>query len=156
MVLFALLAWRPGLRPELLGFSVLAVVAGPLVVIDVVEQRLPNVLVMPLYPILLTSLAFAAPEKMLRAAAVMIALATLLFGLGVLIASGVGAGDIKLGGVLGMVTGWSGWTTTLLAVLVASTATWGYLTVKHTSSGKCVAPFGPGLLGGTFLALAVT
>jgi hypothetical protein len=48
--LFGLLAWRVGVRPELLAYSALAAVGVPLAVIDVLEQRLSTKLLMPATP----------------------------------------------------------------------------------------------------------
>jgi hypothetical protein len=58
--LFGLLAWRVGVRPELLAYSALAAVCVPLATIDVLEQRLPAKLLMPTYPIVAALLALAA------------------------------------------------------------------------------------------------
>lgn len=54
-----LLAWSVGVRPELLAYSALAVVGVLLAAIDVLEQRLPTKLLMPVYPIIAALLALA-------------------------------------------------------------------------------------------------
>jgi hypothetical protein len=59
-VLFGLLAWRVGVRPELLADSALAAVCVPLAVIDLVENRIPARLLLPAYPSLAVLFGFAA------------------------------------------------------------------------------------------------
>jgi len=59
-VLFGLLGWWVGVRPELLADSALAAVCVPLAVIDLVEQRMPARLLLPAYPSLAVLFGLAA------------------------------------------------------------------------------------------------
>jgi leader peptidase (prepilin peptidase) / N-methyltransferase len=159
--LFGLLAWRVGVRPELLGYSALAAVAVPLAAIDVLEQRLPTKLLMPAYPLVIALLALAAITEhngtaILRSLAGMIVL--LVFYLIVVLAApgALGAADIRLAGLLGLVLGWPGWTTVIggaLLGLLYGSLTGTILMVLRRATRHTLIPFGPALIAGAFTAL---
>ncbi len=98
-------------------------VGAALVVVDLRAHRLPNRLVLPLYPAgvviaALRSLDGGSPAPI--AAALACALA--LFGAFYLLyrfGAGLGGGDVKLAGAIGVVTGGYGWAVPLAAVALA-------------------------------------
>ncbi|WIX78139.1 prepilin peptidase [Amycolatopsis carbonis] len=104
---------------------VLTVVGVPLCLADVRHRRLPDVLTLPAYPVMATALTVAA----LSGGGV-----TLLVGAveGALVFGGVhlvvhrvrpaqlGAGDVKLAGVLGAVLGALGWASVAVAAIAAA------------------------------------
>lgn len=97
------------------------VVGAVLIVIDVREHRLPNALVLPLYPMglavgILRSLASASPAPVVSALASALVLFTAYLALH-RFGGGMGGGDVKLAGAIGLVTGSFGW-----PVAVAATA----------------------------------
>jgi len=159
--LFGLLAWRVGVRPELLGYSALAAVAVPLAAIDLLEQRLPAKLLMPAYPIVIALLALAAITEhngtaIVRSLAGMIFL--LVFYLIVALAApgALGAADIRLAGLLGLALGWPGLATviggTVLGLLYGS-LTGTILIVLRRATRHTLIPFGPALIAGALTAL---
>lgn len=123
---WGLLGWRlgdlghPGLLPAYLFFATLS---GALVAIDVDVHRLPDALQLPAMPVLVTLLAIAswASGDWWALARAVIAWGVLLVGYFVLVlispgAQGLGLGDVKLAGILGLVLGWLGWFPLLIGV----------------------------------------
>ena len=113
-LLFTALAWRLDWSVALLAFSYLAAVLVPLTVVDLAEQRLPGVLVLPSYLVLgvafgVDAVLRANYDNLLRSVAGMVVLAVAYLGLALAV-GGLGAGDVKLAGLLGLALGWWGWT----------------------------------------------
>lgn len=135
----------------------LAVVGIPLAAYDASTLRLPNRAVLPLYPTVLTLLAFASAEAgryapLGRA----VAAACLLFGAFYLVAARgwLGFGDVKLAGALGLWLGYIGWQAVLTGILVGwlLAAGWTVCTVTHRRPRQLV-PIGPFLVAGTLAAV---
>lgn len=96
-----------------LAFAWLAVASVVLAVVDLRTHRLPNAWVLPGYPIvgglLLVACLTGAPwPSLLRAAIGGIALFVFYLALRAA-GGGMGGGDVKLAGVLGIALGWVGW-----------------------------------------------
>jgi len=141
----------------------LAAVSIALTAIDLDTLRLPNAIVLPSYPIaaaLLTVAAVGTGEylSLLRAALGGLALWAFYWVLHAIQPRGMGYGDVKLAGVLGMYLGWFGWSE------VAVGAFLGFLLggvvgialmVAGAATRKTAIPFGPYMMAGTWLALAV-
>jgi leader peptidase (prepilin peptidase) / N-methyltransferase len=113
-LLFTALAWRLDWSVALLAYSYLAAVLVPLAVVDLAEQRLPGVVVLPSYLILGVAFAVDAVlranyDNLLRSVAGMVVLAAAYLGLALAV-GGLGAGDVKLAGLLGLALGWWSWT----------------------------------------------
>ncbi|WP_229686600.1 prepilin peptidase [Longimycelium tulufanense] len=160
-ILFGLLTWRVGANVDLLPYSYLAAVGVPLAIIDTVEQRLPSPLVLPSYLILgatftLSATVHTTPGSLLRALVGMVLLAGFYLALAVISAGGLGAGDVKLGGLLGLALAWQSWTAlltgTLLGWLLAA-VTWTALRFSPRWHRDSTIPLGPFLLAGAFAAL---
>jgi leader peptidase (prepilin peptidase)/N-methyltransferase len=159
--LFGLLAWRVGVRPELLAYSALAAVCVPLATIDVLEQRLPAKLLMPAYPIVAALLALAAlmghnGATMLRSIAAMTVLLAFYLTIAFAAPGALGAADIRLAGLLGLALGWPGWTTVIVGTLFG--LLYGSLTSATMIALRCAThhtliPFGPALIAGAFTGL---
>jgi leader peptidase (prepilin peptidase) / N-methyltransferase len=161
--LFGLLAWRVGVRPELLAYSALAAVGVPLAAIDVLERRLPAKLLMPAFPIVAALLALAALMEhngaaMLRSLAAMTALLAFYLTIAVVTPDALGAADIRLAGLLGLALGRPGWTTvicgTLLGLLYGS-LTGATMIALRRATRHTPIPFGPALIAGAFTGLLV-
>ena len=113
-MLFAVLALRLGPDPALPAFLVLGAAGVALALIDVDVRRLPDAITLPLYPVLVVLLGLAAvlgadsgrPGRALLGGAVMFAV---YFALCLAHPGGMGFGDVKLSGLLGLATAWLGW-----------------------------------------------
>ena len=160
-ITFGLLTWRIGLRLDLAAYACLAAACVPLAAIDLIEHRLPSVLVLPLYPAVTGLLGLATvlghePARLLRAALGMIALLAFYLVIALLSRGGLGAGDVRLAGALGLALAWRSWTTvlsgTLLGLLYAAVAG-AVLIIARRADRRTRIPLGPALIAGAFTAL---
>jgi leader peptidase (prepilin peptidase) / N-methyltransferase len=158
---FALLAARFGPSAELPAFLYLGAVGVALAVIDLDCRRLPNSLTLPSYAIGGVLLGAAAlirrdDAAALRAAAGMVVLFAVFYLLALIHPAGMGFGDVKLAGVLGLYLGWLGWTEVLLGVFLAfllSAVVGLVMVAARRATLKSTLPFGPFLLAGALLAV---
>jgi leader peptidase (prepilin peptidase)/N-methyltransferase len=158
---FALLAWRVGLVADLPAFLYLGAIGVALAAIDLDVQRLPNVIVLPSYGVAAVLLGAAAITQadvanLIRAVLAMVALFGGYFLLAVIVPGGMGFGDVKLAGVLGLYLGWLGWTELAVGAFagfvlggVAGLA----LMAAGRADRKTHLPFGPFMLLGALLAI---
>lgn len=132
-----------------------------LTLIDLDCKRLPNALVLPSYPVVLLLLGGAAIWRH-DGAAVARALigASVLFGLYFALASvsaaGMGFGDVKLAGLLGIGLGYLSYTTVVVGAFTAFLlgAVVGLaILVSRRGSRTTAFPFGPCMLVGALLAM---
>lgn len=161
-VAFAGLWLRLGPSPLVPAFCFLAAVGVPLAFIDASHQRLPDLLTLPAYPAALALLGVAAAflpagARHLAYAVAGMAAAWLFFALQAFIyPRGLGWGDVKLSGVLGLYLGWSGVSTLLAGVigayLLAAVAGIGLIATRRATR-KSQIPFGPFLIAATLAAL---
>jgi leader peptidase (prepilin peptidase)/N-methyltransferase len=146
------------LLPAQLWLLGLAVV---LTVTDLQHRRLPNALLLPGGAVLAVLLVAGAlldgrPGGLLGSAVTAGALFALFLLAAVVSPSGMGMGDVKLAGVLGLALGLAGTAATLLAVLVAFAlhAVVSVVLLATRRAGRRTAlPFGPALLVGAGVAL---
>jgi len=156
---------RFGLSPVLPAFGYLAAAGAVLAVIDARQRRLPDPLTLPSYPVALALLGLAAValpgggRQFLGALAGMgLALAFFLLQ-AVLYPAGMGWGDVKLAGLLGLYLGWLGLTALaaglFLGYLLAA-ATGLALIAVGRAGRKTQLPFGPFLLAGALAAIVLS
>jgi leader peptidase (prepilin peptidase) / N-methyltransferase len=160
-LLFVAITARFGWSPELPAYLYLASIAVALALIDLDVQRLPDAIVLPSY---LVGLVLLAPAVLasgdwgqaLRAVAAMAALWLFYRLLTLVHPRGMGRGDVKLAGVLGLYLGWLGWDALLVgafaAFLIGGLAG-AALMASRGATGKTAVPFGPYMLLGAFLAI---
>ena len=157
----ATLIWStPWLLPANLYLTAIAVA---LTLIDVEHHRLPDAIVLPSYAVSAALLLLAAVGTgewgaLLRAVIAMAALYGLYFVLAVAKPGGMGFGDVKLAGVLGLHLGFAGWS----AVVVGTFSAFGLgglvgvaLIALRRAGRRTAIPFGPFMLAGAGTGLAV-
>jgi leader peptidase (prepilin peptidase)/N-methyltransferase len=161
--LFGILAWGLGSHFDLLPASYLAAVSVPLAVIDILEQRLPARLVTPSQAVLAALYTVASvlhPEDLsdlVRAVLGATALAAFYLLLALASRGGLGAGDVKLGGLLGLALGWSGWSALITATFLGWFAAAGWLVLRaaRRQPRNSALPMGPFLLAGALFAITL-
>ncbi len=186
----AVMAMRFGPSPALPAFCYLAGIGVPLAVIDARCQRLPDALTLPSYPVTLALLGLAALLLPGGAGHFLGALAGMTLAWGVFLLqvliypAGLGWGDVKLSGLLGLYLGWlgggglgggglgggglgGGWpgpswldqgalvTGLFLGYLFAAAAGLALIAARRASR-KSHLPFGPYLLAGTLAAILLS
>jgi leader peptidase (prepilin peptidase) / N-methyltransferase len=160
-LLFLAITARFGLSAELPAYLYLAAIAVTLAMIDFDVQRLPDSIVLPSYVVgvLLLMPAGAVRANWWSAERGLLAMTILFFvyfGLSMAYPGGVGFGDVKLAGLLGLFLGWVSWGSVLFATFGAFVLGGGVgigLLVARRASVKSAIPFGPFMLAGAFLAL---
>ena len=132
-----------------------------LAVIDVRTHRLPNRIVLPAYPIAIVALGVLAvadgdAHAFLRA----VLGGLVLFGAYAVLrgirGSGLGGGDVKLAGVLGLLLGFAGWGSLLVGAASAFVAGGLYaiaLLLLRRADRHTAIPFGPWMLLGAWIGL---
>ena len=159
--LFALVAYRIGFAPELPAYLYLTAVGVALAAIDLDHRRLPNALTLPSYVVLGALLALASAVTgdwwaLARAGIGMAAYYGVLFLLAVAVPRGMGFGDVKLAGVLGMGLAWLGWGE-LVAGFFLGFAYGALVSIALIALGragrKSTVPFGPFLVAGALTAV---
>lgn len=160
---FGGLAWRFGHQFDLLPYSVLAALGVALGLIDFIEQRLPSVLIYSGAALIGTLLATSAilhsrGPDFLRALAGMAVLAAFYLVLALVSGGGLGAGDVKLGGLLGLALGWLSWSAVLVATFLgwfAAAVVWLLLRVIRRRPRGSLLPMGPFLLVGALFTISL-
>lgn len=145
------------------ALAVFAVVGIWLSIIDILSHRLPNRIIFPTYPIaglLLVAAAFAAQDwgRLVSLAGGGAALWVFYFILRVIYPAGMGFGDVKLAGLLGLYLGFTGWSYLLWGTFAAFLlgGVWGVLLiVSRRGTAKSAIPFGPFMIVGAGLVLAL-
>jgi leader peptidase (prepilin peptidase)/N-methyltransferase len=160
-VLFGLLAWHFGLHVVLIAYLYLGAISIALALIDIDLKKLPDALTLPSYPIaavLLTVGALTAhqPFDLARAATGGAALFALYAVLWFIYPKGMGLGDVKLAGVLGMYLGYLGWGALAVGAFLGF-ALGGVIGVTLMAVGRATRkskiPFGPFMLSGAMVAV---
>ncbi|MFT4305622.1 MAG: A24 family peptidase [Microbacterium sp.] len=149
------------LAPVLAAYLYLAAISVVLAVVDVDVRRLPNAIVLPAYPVLLALLTiaclFGEEWAALLRAVVGGAVLYLCFALLRLVGpGGMGGGDVKLAGVLGIALGWIGGGALVVGALSAFVGG-GLFSVLLLATGRAVRrtaiPFGPWMLLGAWVGI---
>jgi leader peptidase (prepilin peptidase)/N-methyltransferase len=143
----------------LVAFLYLAAISVALALIDLDTRRLPNAIVMPAYLVgavlLAASSVLAADFDSLVGAAVgCAALGVAYLLMAVIYPGGMGLGDVKLAGVLGLFLGWLGWGPLAVGALLAFLlgGIFGIILILFRRGGRKTAiPFGPWMLLGAWI-----
>jgi len=165
-ILFAATAWFAGPSWVLPALLYLAGIGVALTLIDLDTKRLPNAIVLPSYAVggLLLALASWNPGgasdwgAYVRALIGCAILYAFYFTLVLVYPAGMGFGDVKLAGVLGLYLGWFGWaalvTGAFAAFLLGGLFAIGML-VTGRAGRKSSVPFGPWMLLGAAVGIVL-
>ena len=161
--LFGLTAWRLGAVWELPAYLYFAAIAVALTLIDIDVRRLPNAIVLPSYGVaavllLVPAVVDGSWDAYLRALVGGAILFTGYFALAFAYPAGMGFGDVKLAGVLGIYLGWLGWGELAVGAFLGFLlgGLWGAaLLIAKRAGRKSAIPFGPFMLAGALLAVFV-
>lgn len=145
----------------LVAFLYLAAISVALTLIDIDVRKLPNVIVLPSYVVALVLLAVASVlsndySGLVRAGIAMSALVIAYFLMAFIYPGGMGLGDVKLAGVIGIYLGWIGWGALAVGALAAFVLG-GIFALLLISAKKATrksgVPFGPWMLAGAWLGI---
>jgi leader peptidase (prepilin peptidase) / N-methyltransferase len=153
-----------GLRPALAAYAWAAGAAVVLGAVDLATHRLPDRVTFPAYIVCGAALlADAAVHGSSPALLTAVLAAAAAFGVAALVAAvapaGLGFGDVKLLGLLGLLLGWAGWGVLLAGVflgLLVGALVSVVLLVTRRAGWRSAIPFGPPLLAGAVLSLALS
>lgn len=160
---WGVLAWRGPTWSDLVVYSAFAMLAVPLALVDAHEQRLPTPLMRSLYVV---SIAMSAAVELLdgdagrvlRAALGMAGSLLVYLVIAMAHPGDLGAGDVRLAGVIGWVLAWHSWSTLLVGAVLGAAAG-GVLTVAAMVTLRMTrgvrVPAGPTMLLGALGALAL-
>ena len=162
LVLFLVLG-RFGGRPGMLAFGFLGVLGVALAAIDIKVKRLPDLLTLPAYPVMIALLGAAAltdgtGTDLVRALLGGLTLAACYLLLALARPGQMGGGDIKLAGLAGLALGWLGWpalvTGAALGFLLCGAVSAAMLATRMITLRASIS-FGPFLLAGTLIAVVM-
>lgn len=158
----AVLAWRLADAPAVLATFALALVwMTGLAAIDVDVRRLPDRWTLPAYPagLLLLAGCAAVEDQWGSWGSALVCAATsgvVYLMLSLLNPAGLGLGDVKLAGVLGMLTGWFGWPAAFGAGFLAFVfggLVGAFVAVRTGAGRKATFPFGPAMLAAAYVVV---
>lgn len=159
-LLFVAMALRLAL-PDLPAFLYFTAIGVALSAIDLDTRRLPNAIVLPSYPVIAVLLTASAAYQgdfwpLLRAGLGGLALFAFFVVLAVAHPAGMGFGDVKLAGLVGMVLGYLSWRALLVGGFAGFLlgAVVGIAVIALRKGDRRTAlPFGPFMVAGALLAV---
>ncbi|BDV30355.1 prepilin peptidase [Microbacterium terricola] len=159
----ASLAQRPDASEwiVLVAYLYFAAISIALTLIDLDTRRLPNAIVLPSYLVALVLFTVACVlgaewESLARAAIGGAALYGFYFLLRLVRPDGMGGGDVKLAGVVGLYLGWLGWGALIVGAFAAFLLGGIYgvaLLARRRAGRKTAIPFGPWMLAGAWVGI---
>ena len=154
LLLVGIAYWRIGATPSLPAYVAFALLSALLTVIDLRDKRLPNELTLVAYPalgltLLLPSWLHGQWDAYGRAWASAAILLVIYGVLALASPAGLGMGDVKLAGSIGLMLGWQSWTAplwgTALAFILGGLAS-AALLITGRAGRRTEIPFGPSML----------
>jgi leader peptidase (prepilin peptidase)/N-methyltransferase len=147
--------------PVVIAYLYLAAISVALTLIDLDVHRLPNAIVLPAYPVLLGLFTLACVlgadwTALLQAVAGGIVLYAFYLVLRLVRPAGMGGGDVKLAGVLGIALGWLGWGALVVGAFAAFLlgGVFGLALLATKRAGRKTAiPFGPWMIAGAWIGI---
>ena len=160
-VVFVVLTLRIGFDAALPAFLYLGAIGVALTMIDIDVKRLPDAIVLPSYAVSLVLLTGATLVNggwtdLVHGLIGMAVLFAFYFVLAFIYPAGMGFGDVKLSGVLGLYLGWLGWSELVIGGFLGFLygGVVGLLLMLVRRAGrKSQIPFGPFMLAGALTAI---
>lgn len=148
--------------PVVIAAAYFAVITVVLTVIDVRTHRLPNRIVLPSYLVasgcfVIAGIAGGSWERFVWALAGMGGLFLFYLAVRALSRSGIGGGDVKLAGLVGLHLGWLGLSALLVGAIAAFLLGGIYaavLLISRRATRSTRIPFGPYMLAGAWIGIA--
>ncbi|WP_323504592.1 A24 family peptidase [Cryobacterium sp. RTC2.1] len=145
----------------MVAFLYFAAISIVLALIDLDVQRLPNSIVLPSYAAASILLGTAAilvgdPGTLVRSAIGFAALWMAYFAMATAYPGGMGFGDVKLAGLIGLFLGYLGWGELVIGSFAAFLLGGLYalgLVVTRRANRKSGIPFGPWMLAGAWVGI---
>jgi leader peptidase (prepilin peptidase)/N-methyltransferase len=145
----------------LIAFLYLAAISIVLTLIDLDTHKLPNKIVLPAYIVAIVLLGTASIlvsdfGSLLRAGIGMAAMFVAYFLMAIAYPGGMGFGDVKLAGVLGLYLAWLGWGELLVGAFAAFVLGGVFsiiLLASRRAGRKSGIPFGPWMLAGAWVGI---
>jgi leader peptidase (prepilin peptidase)/N-methyltransferase len=159
--LFVVMLLRFGVDPVLPAYLYLAAIGIALALIDIDVKRLPDALTLPSYPVAAVLLAVGSAghgdvDSLVRAALGGAAMFAVYFALCFAYPAGMGFGDVKLSGLLGLYAAWLGWDVWAAGLLLGFFLGGFFgvaLVLARRAGRKTAVPFGPFMLLGALVAI---
>ncbi|MFF2053032.1 prepilin peptidase [Leifsonia sp. NPDC058194] len=148
---------------SLSAYLYLAAISVALALIDIDTHRLPNAIVLPSYLVGLVLLSSSAlisgqPAVLVPTAAGLAIAFVVYFVLWLVYPRGMGFGDVKLAGVLGMYLGFAGWPAIIVGLFAAfvlgGAFAIGLVVLRKVDQGSGIA-FGPWMLAGAWVGIFI-
>ena len=147
--------------PVVLAYAWFAGISVVLAVIDLRTHRLPNRIVLPSYAVgigcLLVASVLGQPwQRFLAALVGMAGLFAFYLALRAVSRTGIGGGDVKLAGLVGLHLGWLGLSPVLLGAIAAfliGGVVAVVLLATRRATRQTAIPFGPFMLAGAWIAI---
>jgi len=160
-VVFGLIGWRFGGSWELPAYLYLGAIGVALGAIDLDTRRLPDRIVLPSYGVAAALLGLASLlehdwSASLRAVVGGAVMYAFYFLLAVIRPGGMGFGDVKLSGVIGLYLGWLSWGALLIggfAGFVIGGLSGIGLIIAGRAGRKSMIPYGPYMLVGAVVGV---
>ena len=157
------MAWRFGWSAELPAYLAFGAVAAMVTATDLAARRIPNRVVGPAFVVGPALLAAASAGTgswwaLARAAFGAVLLAGFYLALGLGFPAGMGLGDVKWAGVIGLYVGYLGWRTLPTATLVAFAAAAVFVLGARAAGRRrqLVLPMAPFMAAGALVAVLAT
>jgi leader peptidase (prepilin peptidase)/N-methyltransferase len=158
--LFALTAWRIGWTWELPAYLVAAALAVACSAVDARTRRIPDALVLPAYPVLAGCLVIASASQgqwdaLVRGGIGGMGLGAVYFLAALALPGGLGMGDVKLAGVLGLMLAYCGLSELAVGTLAAFAlgGLWGIARSLGRPSAPATIAFAPWMCAGAALGV---
>lgn len=145
----------------IVAYLYFAAISIALTMIDLDTHRLPNPIVLPAYVVALVLLGAACVQgaewsSLLRAVIGGAALYAFYFVLRLIRPAGMGGGDVKLAGVVGIYLAWLGWGALIVGAFAAFVLGGAFglaLMAARRAGRKTAIPFGPWMLAGAWVGV---